>query len=67
MMEWVRTEGGRVPKGRRPVEGGYEEHGGVGRKLYHAVARVGGVMVPGKTGEHLVSCFFLRLVGCLGD
>ncbi|KAI0309916.1 hypothetical protein OF83DRAFT_1166752 [Amylostereum chailletii] len=54
-MEWVRTGGGRVPKGRRPVEGGYEDHGA---KLYHAVAEIGGVRVPGKTGEHLVGLFF---------
>lgn len=54
-MELVRTEGGRIPPGRRPVEGGYEEGGG---KLYHALATMhehGGVKVPGKCGEHLVS------------
>ncbi|KAF9532601.1 hypothetical protein CPB83DRAFT_847048 [Crepidotus variabilis] len=49
-MEWVRTSNGRIPPGRRPVEGGYEESGS---KLYHAVANHNGVMVPGKTGEHL--------------
>lgn len=52
-MEWVVTSQGRVPPGRRPVEGGYEEHGG---KLYHALAQVSGVEVPGKTGEHLGGC-----------
>ena len=51
-MEWVFTSQGRVPPGKRPIEGGYEEHGG---KLYHALAQVSGVEVPGKTGEHLVS------------
>jgi hypothetical protein len=49
-MEWVHTSHGRVPPGRRPIEGGYEENGG---KLYHALANVNGVAVPGKTGEHL--------------
>ncbi|GJE88738.1 hypothetical protein PsYK624_048210 [Phanerochaete sordida] len=52
-MEWVPTSQGRVPPGRRPVEGGYEDHGG---KLYHALAQVSGVEVPGKTGEHLGAC-----------
>ena len=51
-MEWVEASQGRIPNGRRPVEGGYEEHGG---KLYHALGEVSGVQVPGKTGEHLVS------------
>ncbi|KAI0649085.1 hypothetical protein C8Q79DRAFT_998961 [Trametes meyenii] len=49
-MEWVRTFSGVIPSGRRPVEGGYEETGG---KLFHALATVNGVRVPGKTGEHL--------------
>ena len=51
-MEWVPTSHGRLPSGRRLVEGGYEDHGG---KLYHALAHISGVNVPGKTGEHLVS------------
>jgi Protein of unknown function (DUF3421) len=50
-MEFIRTAHGRVPAGRRPVEGGYEEHG---PKLYHAVGVVQGLRVPGKTAEHLV-------------
>ena len=49
-MEFVRTSRGLIPQGRRPVEGGYEENGA---KLYHAVAMVNGVRVPGKTGAHL--------------
>ena len=49
-MELVRTSHGLIPAGRRPIEGGYEENG---NKLYHAVAVVNGVRVPGKTGEHL--------------
>ncbi|KAI0065091.1 hypothetical protein BV25DRAFT_1913732 [Artomyces pyxidatus] len=52
-MEFVRTSHGRIPLGRRPVEGGYEDHGA---KLYHAIAQVQGVMVPGKTAEHLGGC-----------
>jgi hypothetical protein len=66
-MEWVRTSGGRIPPGRRPVEvwiwivscyrlftvtqGGYEDNGG---HLFHAYVNIHGVDVPGKTGEHLV-------------
>jgi len=52
-MELVRTSHGHIPPGRRPVEGGYEEHGA---RLYHAVAEVNGVRAPGKTGEHLAAC-----------
>ena len=57
-MEWVPAEGGRLPNGRRPVEGGYEENGA---KLYHALAVVNGVKVPGKVGEHLVRDSAMRL------
>lgn len=49
-MELVRTSRGRIPPGRRPVEGGLEENEA---RLYHAVATVHGVKVPGKTGSHL--------------
>jgi len=49
-MEWVHTSNGRVPPGRRPIEGGYEEGG---EKLYHGLAVFQGMKVPGKTGEHL--------------
>ena len=42
---------GRIPQGRRPVEGGYESNG---VKLLHALGNIDGVSVPGKTGEHLV-------------
>ncbi|KAG6817348.1 hypothetical protein H0H87_009947 [Tephrocybe sp. NHM501043] len=52
-MEWVRTSYGQIPPGRRPIEGGYEEHGA---KLYHALAVVNGAKVPGKTGDHLSAC-----------
>ena len=50
-MEWVPASGGWTPDGRRPVEGGYEEDG---RLLYHGLADIDGVRVPGKVGEHLV-------------
>lgn len=50
-MVLVTTDNGRIPSGKKPVEGGYEDHGG---KLYHAVATIQGIRVPGKTGEHLV-------------
>ncbi|KIJ37610.1 hypothetical protein M422DRAFT_177869 [Sphaerobolus stellatus SS14] len=49
-MEWVQTGHGRIPPGRRPVEGGYEENG---ERLFHALANIDGNWVPGKTGEHL--------------
>ncbi|KAG5650403.1 hypothetical protein H0H81_012369 [Sphagnurus paluster] len=49
-MEWVATSNGQLPPGRRLVEGGYEENGG---KLYHGLAEVDGLKIPGKTGEHL--------------
>ncbi|KAJ2917446.1 hypothetical protein MD484_g3014, partial [Candolleomyces efflorescens] len=49
-MEWVLTGYGQIPPGRTPVEGGYEEGG---EKLYHALAVINDVKVPGKTGEHL--------------
>lgn len=49
-MELVPTSYGQIPNGRRPIEGGYEEHSA---KLYHAIAVVNGVRVPGKTGVHL--------------
>jgi len=49
-MEWVTTGHGKIPLSRRPVEGGYEEDGA---RLFHAIAYIDGVWVPGKTGEHL--------------
>jgi len=52
-MEWVPTSFGRIPQNRSPIEGGVETHGA---KLYHALARVGDVWVPGKTGAHLNGC-----------
>jgi hypothetical protein len=52
-MEFVPTSNGRIPYGRRPIEGGYEDHGA---RLYHAVALINGIRVPGKTGEHLGAC-----------
>ena len=51
LMEFVQTSYGRVPPGRRPVKGGFEEYG---PELYHAAAVVNGTKVPGKTGTHLV-------------
>lgn len=50
-MEFVPTSHGRVPPGRRPVKGGFEQGG---QELYHAVAAINGTRVPGKTGIHLV-------------
>ena len=51
-MEWVPTKNGQIPRGRRPVEGGYEANG---EKLFHAIGNINGIDVPGKTGRHLVS------------
>ncbi|GJJ08703.1 hypothetical protein Clacol_002922 [Clathrus columnatus] len=50
LMEWADTSHGRIPSGRRPVEGGYEENG---ERLFHALAPIEGIWVPGKTGIHL--------------
>lgn len=60
-MVWVPTSLGRIPAHRRPVQGGYEENGA---RLYHAMATVRDVRVPGKTGEHLVSVVFLYMLAC---
>jgi len=49
-MEFVRASGGRIPAGRRPVEGGYEENGA---QLYHGIGSIHGARVPGKVGTHL--------------
>jgi len=61
LMEFVLTSHGRVPPGRQPVKGGFEKSG---EELYHAVAVIQGVKVPGKTGIHLVRpplhFFFIR-------
>lgn len=59
LMEWVITSNGQVPQGRQPVVGGYEDHGA---QLYHALARVNGVEVPGKTATHLVSFIVILCV-----
>ncbi|KAH9037893.1 hypothetical protein EDB85DRAFT_1935162 [Lactarius pseudohatsudake] len=53
LMEFVVTSRGQVPPGRRPVKGGFEKSG---LELYHAVAVVNGVRVPGKTNAHLSGC-----------
>ncbi|GAA5840348.1 hypothetical protein JCM5353_002790 [Sporobolomyces roseus] len=49
-MEWVSASYGQIPKGRRAVEGGFEENGS---HLYHALMKIDGIQVPGKTGAHL--------------
>lgn len=64
-MEFVLTSHGKIPNGRRPVEGGYEENGS---KLYHAVAPVKGVQVPGKAAEHLyVTLLFYIILPIIYD
>jgi len=52
-MELIYVSHGHIPAGRRPIEGGYEDNG---NKLYHGVATVNGVRVPGKTAPHLGGC-----------
>jgi len=49
-MEWVQARDGLAPEGRKPVHGGFEQNG---EPLWHAVALIDGVRVPGKAGEHL--------------
>lgn len=53
-MLWVRASYGRFPLGCRPVEGGYERIGA--QKLYHALAVIDGVSVPGKIGDNGHMC-----------
>ncbi|KOS22760.1 hypothetical protein ESCO_003857 [Escovopsis weberi] len=47
LMEFVGAKNGQLPAGRRGVVGGNEEGG----QLYHAIAKVEGVWVPGKTAR----------------
>ncbi|KAL8286982.1 hypothetical protein RQP46_003988 [Phenoliferia psychrophenolica] len=52
-MEWVSAYDGRIPSGRRPVDGGCEENGD---RLYHALIHMPdhfNFHIPAKTGEHL--------------
>lgn len=48
-MEWVSARNGRLPRGRAPVEGGYDREG---RRLYYALTTIRGCRVPGKASEH---------------
>ncbi|KAF9500703.1 hypothetical protein BDN71DRAFT_1381516 [Pleurotus eryngii] len=57
LMEFVDTQGGQIPAGRRVVLGGYED----GKPLYHALVDIDGVMVPGKAAPHLVRSRVLKL------
>ncbi|KAH9960813.1 hypothetical protein BC827DRAFT_1205501 [Russula dissimulans] len=52
-MEFVPTSGGQIPPGRHPVKGGFESDG---QELYHAVALIAGIEVPGKASSHLNGC-----------
>lgn len=63
-MELVPAYGGQIPPGRRPVVGGQEIHNGAPQLLYHALAVVDGVRVPGKAGLHLVRFISLWIVLC---
>ncbi|KAK0480423.1 hypothetical protein EDD18DRAFT_1085981 [Armillaria luteobubalina] len=60
-METVHTSEGRIPAGRRPVKGGYEEDG---MPLYHGIAVHPGDRdrIPGKTSPRLHGCEY-----CFGD
>ncbi len=57
-MEFVRTSGKRSPAGRKPVKGGHEQGG---RPLYHSVAVVNGIRIPGIVKSRL---YVLPSVGC---
>ncbi|KAK0438879.1 uncharacterized protein EV420DRAFT_1585085 [Desarmillaria tabescens] len=55
-MEFVRASEGRIPAGRRPVKGGYEEDG---MPLYHGIAmHPNKHRVPGKTSPRLRGCVY---------
>ncbi|KZV73084.1 hypothetical protein PENSPDRAFT_575014 [Peniophora sp. CONT] len=54
-MEWVRARNGRLPFGRTPVEGGYNNSS---RRLYYAATTIEGCTVPGKTWENDVGANF---------
>lgn len=56
-MEWVGARNGKLPRGRAPVEGGYDREG---RRLYYAVTTIQGFRVPGETSEHDVR-FYISL------
>ncbi|EJD42412.1 hypothetical protein AURDEDRAFT_67562, partial [Auricularia subglabra TFB-10046 SS5] len=49
-MYWAPSRGGDVPYGARPVDAGREADGA---PLFHAIAIVNGIRVPGKAGRHL--------------
>lgn len=49
-MAWLETSKGDVPKDYEPVQGGYEEGG---QQLFHALAKLQGCWIPGKTARHL--------------
>jgi hypothetical protein len=50
VMEFVDADQGKPPPSRRPILGGYEN----GKKLYHAIAQIDEVWVPGKAGPQFV-------------
>ncbi|KAE9406313.1 hypothetical protein BT96DRAFT_811039 [Gymnopus androsaceus JB14] len=52
-MEIVRTKDRLIPPGRKVIQGGYEEDGTV---LFHNVATIDGVKLPGKTATRLGGC-----------
>lgn len=54
-MKWCDAKDGIVPEGREPIQAGYEESG---EQLHHALARIQGFWVPGKTGTHLKGANF---------
>lgn len=54
-MKWVQASHGNLPEGYSVVQGGYEESS---EQLFHAVAKLDDVWVPGKTGIHLSGAHF---------
>ncbi|PBK87741.1 hypothetical protein ARMGADRAFT_453541 [Armillaria gallica] len=57
-MEFVHMSYGSIPGGSRPVEGGYEEDM---TPLYHGIAVVDGIRLPGMFHHHQYVLQFVRL------
>ena len=66
-MKWIAASNGKLPDALVPVQAGYEESG---EQLYHALAKIDGYWIPGKSGLHLKGANFpfankeVTLVSC---
>jgi len=54
-MKWIPASHGLIPEGYTAIQGGYEASG---EQLFHAVAKIEGYWVPGKTARHLAGANF---------